>query len=46
MIAIATLTLVGPYAMIRPGHVALTEILNFPLWVPILCSDMYGARND
>ena len=36
-IAIAALTLVGPYAIIRPGCVALTEMLYFPLLVPILC---------
>ena len=46
MIAIATLTLVGPYAIIRPGQVALMEIHFFPLVVPILCFSMYEARND
>ena len=38
-IAVAALTLVGPCAIIRPGYVALTEILYFPLLVPILCSN-------
>jgi hypothetical protein len=38
-IAVAALTLVGACAIIRPGYVALTEILYFPLLVPILCSN-------
>jgi hypothetical protein len=45
-IAIAALTLIGPYAIIRPGYVALTEMHYFPLLVPILCFNMYEARND